>query len=141
MKIIIGSDHAGVELKQQIINTFINQHEFVNVGTNTIDSVDYPDIAHRAVTVFKEDNCDKIILICGSGNGVQMSANKHKDIRCALCWNKEIAELARLHNNANALALPARFINKVDALNVVEVFLKTSFEGGRHKQRMEKIDV
>ena len=141
MKIIIGSDHAGVELKQQIINTFINQHEFVNVGTNTIDSVDYPDIAHRAVTVFKEDNCDKIILICGSGNGIQMSANKHKDIRCALCWNKEIAELARLHNNANALALPARFINKVDALNVVEVFLKTSFEGGRHKQRMEKIDV
>ena len=141
MKIIIGSDHAGVELKQQIINTFINQHEFVNVGTNTIDSVDYPDIAHKAVTVFKEDNCDKIILICGSGNGIQMSANKHKDIRCALCWNKEIAELARLHNNANALALPARFINKVDALNVVEVFLKTSFEGGRHKQRMEKIDV
>ena len=141
MKIIIGSDHAGVELKQQIINTFIDQHEFVNVGTNTIDSVDYPDIAHRAVTVFKEDNCDKIILICGSGNGIQMSANKHKDIRCALCWNKEIAELARLHNNANALALPARFINKVDALNVVEVFLKTSFEGGRHKQRMEKIDV
>ena len=141
MKIIIGSDHAGVELKQQIINTFINQHEFVNVGTNTIDSVDYPDIAHRAVTVFKEDNCDKIILICGSGNGVQMSANKHKDIRCALCWNKEIAELARLHNNANALALPARFINKVDAVNVVDVFLKTSFEGGRHKQRMEKIDV
>lgn len=141
MKIIIGSDHAGVELKQQIINTFINQHEFVNVGTNTIDSVDYPDFAHKAVSVFKEDNCDKIILICGSGNGVQMSANKHKDIRCALCWNKEIAELARLHNNANALALPARFINKVDAVNVVDVFLKTSFEGGRHKQRMEKIDV
>ena len=141
MKIIIGSDHAGVELKQQIINTFINQHEFVNVGTNTIDSVDYPDIAHKAVTVFKEYNCDKIILICGSGNGVQMSANKHKDIRCALCWNKEIAELARLHNNANALALPARFINTLDAVNVVEVFLKTSFEGGRHKQRMEKIDV
>lgn len=141
MKIIIGSDHAGVELKQHIISTFSDQHEFVNVGTNTIDSVDYPDIAHKAVTVFKEDNCDKIILICGSGNGVQMSANKHKDIRCALCWNKEIAELARLHNNANALALPARFINKVDAVNVVDVFLKTSFEGGRHKQRMEKIDV
>ena len=141
MKIIIGSDHAGVELKQHIINTFIDQHEFVNVGTNTIDSVDYPDFAHKAVSVFKDDNCDKIILICGSGNGVQMSANKHKDIRCALCWNKEIAELARLHNNANALALPARFINKVDAVNVVDVFLKTSFEGGRHKQRMEKIDV
>ena len=141
MKIIIGSDHAGVELKQHIINTFIGQHEFVNIGTNTIDSVDYPDIAHKAVTVFKEDNCDKIILICGSGNGIQMSANKHKDIRCALCWNKEIAELARLHNNANALALPARFINTLDAVNVVEVFLKTSFEGGRHKQRMEKIDV
>ena len=141
MKIIIGSDHAGVVLKQHIINTFSDQHEFVNVGTNTIDSVDYPDIAHKAVTVFKEDNCDKIILICGSGNGIQMSANKHKDIRCALCWNKEIAELARLHNNANALALPARFINTLDAVNVVDEFLKTSFEGGRHKQRIEKIDV
>tara|TARA_B100000768_G_scaffold147638_1_gene141273 strand:- start:13908 stop:14333 length:426 start_codon:yes stop_codon:yes gene_type:complete len=141
MKIIIGSDHAGVELKQQIIKTFSDQHHFVNVGTNTIDSVDYPDFAHKAVAVFKEDNYDKIILICGSGNGIQISANKHKDIRCALCWNKEIAELARLHNDANALALPARFINAKDAVNVVDVFLKTSFEGGRHKRRMEKINV
>ena len=141
MKIIIGSDHAGVELKQQIIKTFRNQHHFVNVGTNTIDSVDYPDFAHKAVSVFKGGNHDKIILICGSGNGIQISANKHKDIRCALCWNKEIAELARLHNDANALALPARFINATDAVSVVDVFLKTSFEGGRHKRRMEKINV
>ena len=141
MQIIIGSDHAGVELKQQIIKTFSDQHHFVNVGTNTIISVDYPDFAHKAVSVFKGGNYDKIILICGSGNGIQISANKHKDIRCALCWNKEIAELARLHNDANALALPARFINATDAVNVVDVFLKTSFEGGRHKRRMEKINV
>jgi len=140
MKISIGSDHAGVELKQQIIQAFRIEHKFINVGTNTIDSVDYPDFAHKAVTIFKEEKCEKIILICGSGNGIQMSANKHKDIRCALCWSKEIAELARLHNNANALALPARFINKNDAFQIVETFLQTPFEGGRHKKRTDKIN-
>lgn len=141
MKISIGSDHAGFKLKQQIIETFNKEHEFLNVGTNTIDSVDYPDIAHKAVSVYEKDNCEKIILICGSGNGIQMSANKHKDIRCALCWTKEIAELARLHNNANALALPARFINDKDAIQIVDVFLQTPFEAGRHKKRMDKINV
>ena len=141
MKISIGSDHAVVELKQQIIQVFGAKHEFINVGTNTIDSVDYPDFAHKAVSVFKEEKCEKIILICGSGNGIQMSANKHKDIRCALCWTKEIAELARLHNNANALALPARFINNKDAIQIIEIFLQTPFEGGRHKKRTDKINV
>jgi ribose 5-phosphate isomerase B len=140
MKISIGSDHAGVKLKEQIMQAFANKHEFINVGTNTSDSVDYPDFAHNAVSVYKEENCEKIILICGSGNGIQMSANKHKDVRCALCWSKEIAELARLHNNANALALPARFIKKTEALQIVEVFLQTPFEGGRHKKRMDKIN-
>ena len=141
MKISIGSDHAGFKLKQQIIETFNKEHKFLNVGTNTTDSVDYPDIAHKAVSVYVKDNCEKIILICGSGNGMQMSANKYKDIRCALCWTKEIAELARLHNNANALALPARFINEKDAIQIVEVFLQTPFEAGRHKKRMDKINV
>jgi ribose 5-phosphate isomerase B len=140
MKISIGNDHAGADLKQQIIQAFASKHEFINVGTNTSDSVDYPDFAHKAVSAYKNENCEKIILICGSGNGIQMSANKHKDVRCALCWSTEIAEQARLHNNANALALPARFINKKQALQIVEVFLKTPFEGGRHKKRMDKIN-
>ena len=140
MKISIGSDHAGVELKQHIMQTFATKYEFINVGTNTNDSVDYPDFAHKAVSVYKKEKCERIILICGSGNGIQMSANKHKNVRCALCWSKEIAELARLHNNANALALPARFINKKQAVQIVEVFLQTPFEGGRHKKRMDKIN-
>jgi ribose 5-phosphate isomerase B len=140
MKISIGSDHAGVELKQQIIQAFTTKYEFINVGANTVDSVDYPDFAHKAVSFYKKEKCEKIILICGSGNGIQMSANKHKDIRCALCWSAEIAELARLHNNANALALPARFINEKEAIKIVEVFLKTPFEGGRHKKRTDKIN-
>jgi|TARA_B110001452_G_scaffold250844_1_gene239384 ribose 5-phosphate isomerase B len=140
MKISIGSDHAGVDLKEQIIQKFAAKNEFFNVGTNSSDSVDYPDFAHKAVSVYKEENCEKIILICGSGNGIQMSANKHKNIRCALCWTKEIAELARLHNNANALALPARFITEKEAVQIVEVFLQTPFEGGRHKKRMDKIN-
>ena len=141
MKISIGSDHAGVELKQQIMQEFGPKHEFINVGTNSSDSVDYPDFAHKAVSVYKEEKREKIILICGSGNGIQMSANKHKDVRCALCWNTEIAELARLHNNANALALPARFINIKEAVKIVETFLQTPFEEGRHKKRMDKINV
>jgi ribose 5-phosphate isomerase B len=140
MKISIGSDHAGVELKQQIMQAFASKHEFINVGTNTTDSVDYPDFAHKAVSVYKKEECEKIILICGSGNGIQMSANKHKDVRCALCWSIEIAELARLHNNANALALPARFISEKEAIQIVEIFLQTPFEGRRHKKRMIKIN-
>ena len=140
MKISIGSDHAGVELKKQIIQAFNLKHDFINVGTNTSDSVDYPDFAHKAVSVYKKEKCDIIILICGSGNGIQMSANKHKDIRCALCWSQEIAEQARKHNNANALALPARFININHAVQIVEVFLQTDFEGGRHKKRLDKIN-
>ena len=141
MKISIGSDHAGVKLKQYIIDAYSDKHEFLNVGTNTEDSVDYPDFAHKAVAAYQAGNCDKIILICGSGNGIQMSANKHKDIRCALCWNSEIAELARQHNNANALALPARFIKEKEAIQIVDAFLQTPFEGGRHKKRTDKINV
>ena len=141
MKISIGSDHAGVKLKQYIIDAYSDKYEFLNVGTNTYDSVDYPDFAHKAVAAYQTGKCDKIILICGSGNGIQMSANKHKDIRCALCWNREIAELSRQHNNANALALPARFIKEKEAIQIVDAFLQTPFEGGRHKKRTDKINV
>jgi len=127
MKISIASDHAGFELKSHLISSFSANHIFIDSGPSSNSSVDYPDYAHKAVSVYKKKKCDRIILICGSGNGIQMSANKHKDIRCALCWSAEIAELARLHNNANALALPARFINEKEAIKIVEVFLKTPF--------------
>ena len=92
-----------------------------------------------AVEQYKEQNCDKIILICGSGNGIQMTANKHQNIRCALCWNMEIAVLARTHNDANAIALPARYINEKEALEIINAFISTGFEGGRHNRRKEKI--
>ena len=140
--VCIASDHAGYNLKETIKKFLIkNDISIIDLGPiESNKSVDYPDFAHHAVSVYKEKKCEKIILICGSGNGIQMSANKHKDIRCALCWSKEIAELARLHNNANALALPARFINEKEALQIVEVFLQTPFEGGRHKKRMDKIN-
>ena len=141
MKIAIGNDHAGPAYKESIVKFLESKGIIVlNYGTDTEGSVDYPDFAHKAVSVYKKEKCDIIILICGSGNGIQMSANKHKDIRCALCWSQEIAELARQHNNANALALPARFINKNNAVQIVEVFLQTDFEGGRHKKRMDKIN-
>ena len=141
-KIFISSDHAGYNLKELIKKKFSNKYKFEDLGTNGSKvSVNYPDFAHKAVSVYKEEKCEKIILICGSGNGIQMSANKHKDVRCALCWNTEIAELARLHNNANALALPARFINIKEAVKIVETFLQTPFEEGRHKKRMDKINV
>ena len=141
MKIAIGSDHEVYQLKKIIINKFKDKVEFKDVGTYSEESVDYPDYAHLAAKELNSNKVDRIVLICGSGNGIQMSANKHKDVRCALCWSTEIAELARLHNNANALALPARFINVKEAVKIVETFLQTPFEAGRHKKRMDKINV
>ena len=123
MKISIGSDHAGVELKQQIMQVFRPKHEFINVGTNTSDSVDYPDFAHLAAKEINNDNVEFGIFICGSGNGIQMTANKHQKIRSALCWNKEIAKLARTHNNANILSIPSRFVTLEEAKEIVNVFL------------------
>ena len=139
MNIIIASDHAGYEMKNSIKLHFSSKINFIDVGTHSIDSVDYPDYAHLAVKSFNENNADKIILICGSGNGIQMSANKHQNVRCALCWNEEIVSLARSHNDANALAIPARFISIEEAYNLVTTFINTPFEGGRHKRRKEKI--
>ncbi len=139
MKIAIGSDHAGFDLKKRIIENLQSRINFIDVGTRSTKSVDYPDYAHLAVEQYKEQNCDKIILICGSGNGIQMTANKHQNIRCALCWNMEIAVLARTHNDANAIALPARYINEKEALEIINAFISTGFEGGRHNRRKEKI--
>ena len=140
MKISIASDHAGFELKSYLISSFSVKHTFIDSGPSSNSSVDYPDYAHKAVSDYKKKKCDRIILICGSGNGIQMSANKHKDIRCALCWTNEITEMARLHNDANALALPARFISFQEAIKMVNTFINTPFEGGRHKKRILKIN-
>ncbi len=108
------------------------------MGPETEESVDYPEYAHKVCEKIKENN--KGILICGSGNGISMAANKHKNIRAAICWNKKIAELARKHNDANILSIPARFINKKETIEILNVFLKTEFEGGRHQRRINKIN-
>ena len=139
MNITIGSDHAGVEYKS-IITDYLEQknHKVLDVGTFTKESVDYPKFAHL---VSKEvlSGADFGVLICGSGNGVSMAANKHKGIRCAICWNKEITHLARKHNDANIISLPARFLQAEKCIELIEIFLTESFEGGRHLRRVEKI--
>lgn len=136
----IGCDHAGFELKTKIIKTLEEKgFKIEDKGCFTSESIDYPDFAHP-VANFVEANENVLgILICGSGNGINMTANKHQGIRAALCWTPEIARLAREHNNANILTLPARFITEETALDIVEVFLNTDFEGGRHQKRVEKI--
>lgn len=136
----IGCDHAGFELKEYLKEYLTEKgYEVKDYGTYSADSTDYPDYAH-AVSDFVENNEDILgILICGSGNGISMTANKHQGVRCALCWETEIAELARLHNNANIIALPARFISKEAAIEMVDTFFSTEFEGGRHANRVNKI--
>lgn len=140
MKIAIGNDHAGTEYKLAIIGLLKSKNiEVVNYGTDGSDSVDYPDFVHPVATDVEEKNVDLGIIICGSGNGASMTANKHQKVRCALCWTKEIVQLAREHNDANILSLPARFISLPQALEMVNMFLDTAFEGGRHERRVEKI--
>jgi len=140
MKIAIGNDHAGTEYKLAIIGLLKSINiEVSNYGTDGSDSVDYPDFVHPVAKDVEEGKVNYGIIICGSGNGASMTANKHQKIRCALCWNKEIVQLAREHNDANILSLPARFISLSQALEMVTVFLKTEFEGGRHERRIEKI--
>ncbi len=141
MKVYIASDHAGFELKKAIKEHFTNQFEWTDFGTDSSESVDYPDYAHPLAEAVAADNDSRAILICGTGNGVAITANKHADVRAALCWNKEIAALARQHNNANVVVLPARFISQEDAFAVVETFFSTDFEGGRHARRVEKINL
>ena len=138
--IAIGNDHTGPELKFKVIQLLENQGiKVINHGCDTSDSVDYPDFAHAVAADVSSGNAARGIVICGSGNGINMSVNKHSAIRSALCWNREIASLAVQHNDANVLALPARFISEEEALACVAAFIQEVFEGGRHQRRVDKI--
>ncbi|TAE18566.1 MAG: ribose 5-phosphate isomerase B [Bacteroidetes bacterium] len=140
LKIGIGADHAGFAYKQQIIEMLSAQGYTVqDFGTNSEQSVDYPDYVHPLATAIEDKKLDLGIVVCGSGNGVAITANKHQGIRAALCWTPELASLARQHNNANVLAVPARFISFEVAQEMVTTFLATEFEGGRHANRVAKI--
>ncbi len=138
-KIAIAADHAGFEYKEYLKVQLKDKYEIQDFGTHSLDSVDYPDFVHPAASSVENGDNELGILICGSGQGVQITANKHQQIRCALAWMPEIAALSRQHNNANMVALPARFIAKELALEIVEKFLTTDFEGGRHQNRVNKI--
>ena len=140
MTIAIGCDHAGVEMKNAIIHHLTEKGiTIIDKGTNTIDSVDYPDYAHPVANEVESGNAQFGILICGSANGVCITANKHQGIRAALCWKNEIASLARQHNDANIIGLPARFISIEEGIEFTDTFLNTEFEGGRHQNRVNKI--
>lgn len=140
--IAIGSDHGGFAMKTYIIENLSKEgYKFKDYGTYSADSVDYPIFAHKVAEAVADGSMPIGMLICGSGNGISMAANKHKGIRCALCWLEEIAELAKKHNNANILSMPGRFIPFELSLKITKVFLDTEFEGGRHEKRVEKIDI
>ena len=138
MRIALGADHAGFAYKQ-ILLVHLSQNELKDFGTYSTDSVDYPDFAHPVALAVESGEYDLGILICGSANGVAMAANKHQGVRAAICWTVELAVLARTHNNANVLCLPARFISEADAQAICDAFLQTEFEGGRHANRVHKI--
>ena len=140
-KIAIGSDHAGFELKEILISYLKTKNiDVVDKGCYSLERADYPDAAHAVSTDVINNEVNFGILMCGSGNGINMSANKHKGIRAALCWNSEISALARQHNDANILTLPARYISIEEAKKCVNAFLTEQFEGGRHADRIKKID-
>ncbi len=140
MDIALGADHAGYDSKLEIRTLLLNLgHTIVDFGTNSLDSMDYPDVAHPLSNSVANNENYFGILICGSANGMAITANKNKDIRAAICWDVEIAALARKHNNANILCLPARFISNELASQIVETFLTTAFEFGRHELRVNKI--
>lgn len=140
MKISIGNDHAGPDYKKAIVEMLkAKGHEVTNYGTDTIDSVDYSDFGHPVANDVANGKADFGIVICGSGNGIAMTVNKHPKVRAALCWIKEIAVLARQHNDANIISIPARYTSIPQAVEMVETFINTSFEGGRHQNRVDKI--
>ncbi len=142
MKVAIACDHAGYETKQEVKEFLTSQgHEVVDYGTNSKESVDYPDFAHPLAESVEKGDCTFGITLCGSGNGINMVANKHQGVRSALCWTEEITQLARQHNDANVCSLPARFISKDQAVRFVDLFISTPFDGGRHQRRIEKIPV
>jgi ribose 5-phosphate isomerase B len=140
MKIAIGNDHAGTEYKLAILKHLESKgYAVTNYGTDSDGSVDYPDFVHPVAEDVENKRADYGILICGSANGVAMTANKHQKVRAGVCWNKEIAALARQHNNANVICIPARFTAMQQAVEMVDTFLETAFEGGRHQKRVDKI--
>lgn len=138
--VAIGSDHAGFDYKEQLISYLEGKgFPFEDFGTHTKDSVDYPDFAHPVASAVESGNYSFGILICGSANGVAITANKHQGIRAAICWGEELAQLSREHNDANVICIPARFVREGDAEKMVNIFMTTAFEGGRHLKRVEKI--
>ncbi|HEY9363573.1 MAG TPA: ribose 5-phosphate isomerase B [Chitinophagaceae bacterium] len=138
--IAIGSDHAGYDYKEDLISFLEGKSlSYTDYGTDSKDSVDYPDYAHPVASAVEEQKASFGILICGSANGVAITANKHQGIRAAICWGEELAQLARAHNNANIICIPARFVREGDAEKMVEIFMTTEFEGGRHQNRVQKI--
>lgn len=140
MKIAIGCDHTGYTYKEALVAMLQRQgHMVLDMGTHSPDSVDYPDFAHAVANAIENQQADRGILLCGTANGVAITANKHQSIRCALCWTEEIAALVRQHNDANIIAIPARFVTEILAQAMVRVFLSTEFEGGRHARRVNKI--
>lgn len=142
MTIALGSDHAGFQLKNKIVELLKNKGiQTIDKGTYSEESCDYPDYAHAVAESVENKESELGIVMCGSGNGINIAANKHQQIRSALAWDVEIAKLARQHNDANILALPARFISEEKALQIVEAFLDETFEGGRHQKRLDKIQL
>ncbi|MBU6340357.1 MAG: ribose 5-phosphate isomerase B [Bacteroidetes bacterium] len=140
MTIAIGCDHAGFPYKDGLVAMLQGQgHMVQDFGAHSLESVDYPDFAHAVATAVESKEAELGILLCGSGNGVAITANKHQGIRCAICWTEELAALARQHNDANVIALPARFVPEILAQAMVRIFISTAFEGGRHARRVEKI--
>tara|TARA_Y100000996_G_scaffold332094_1_gene268355 strand:- start:720 stop:1148 length:429 start_codon:yes stop_codon:yes gene_type:complete len=142
MKIAIGGDHAGFSYKKKIIE-YLNSNgiTILDVGPKNEASCDYPDFSHLVAKSVQKKEVDFGVLVCGSANGVAMAANKHNNIRAAICWNSEIASLAKTHNNANIICFPARFVSLDSVLRMIEVFIKKNFEGGRHLNRIKKIDI
>ena len=142
MKIAIACDHAGFEYKERLVKYLREKgHEVKDFGAYSSESMDYPDTAHPLAFSIENGEAERGIVLCGSGNGISMTVNKHQGVRCALCWNMELAALARQHNDANVVGLSARFIAYEEARNIVDTFLATEFEGGRHQRRVEKIPV
>ena len=140
MKIAIGADHAGFQYKEAMVDMLQKDgHMVLDFGTHSSESADYPDFAHAVANAVESGQADRGIVVCGSGNGVAITANKHQGIRCALCWTEELAALARQHNDANVIALPARFVPEILAQAMVRIFISTAFEGGRHERRVGKI--
>lgn len=140
-RVSIGNDHAGTELKFKFMELLSDRYDITNHGTDSSDSVDYPDFVHPVASDVESGRSEFGILICGSGNGVCMTANKHQGVRAGLAWTAEIAELTKQHNNANVICIPARFLSEDEAVDVLNAYLNTEFEGGRHQRRVDKIPV